>query len=75
VGVVGMNNFGNFQVFEVRGLTIGILHHVFFLVYFLLQPKALGQNFKVCLEAPLQSIKKNASSFTKEMLLWQNIFP
>lgn len=27
-GVVGMNKFGNFQVFEVGGLTIGNLHHV-----------------------------------------------
>ncbi len=32
-GVVGMNKFGNFQVFEVGGLTIGILHRVCFRVF------------------------------------------
>jgi hypothetical protein len=32
-GVVGMNKFGNFQVFEVGGLTIGNLHHVCFSVF------------------------------------------
>ncbi len=35
------------------------------LVYFL-QPKALGQIFKVCLEAPLQSIKKMHQALQKK---------
>lgn len=38
------------------------------LVYFL-QPKALGQNLKVCLEAPLQSIKRKCIKLYKRNAL------